>query len=86
MNRLKNILKCFGLGIIYLLCSFTIQKLCAATAWMFTDMMNSTGIIAVANFFGGTLTACCALLFVFFMGGFTLAEIYYYKQKEGERK
>ena len=86
MNRLKNILKCFGLGILYLLCSFTVQQFCAATAWMFTDMVNSTGIVAIANFFGGTLTACYALIVVFFMGGIPLAEIHHYKQKAGEEE
>lgn len=86
MNRLKNILKCFGLGIIYILCSFSVQQLCAATIWMFTDMVNSTGLLAVANFFGGILTACCVLILVFLMGGFPLAEIHHYKQKAGEEK
>ena len=86
MNRLKNILKCSGLGILYLLCSFTVQQLCAVTAWMFTDMVNSTGIVAIANFFGGTLTACYALIVVFCMGGIPLAEIHHYKQKAGEEE
>lgn len=86
MKRLKNILKCFGLGIIYILCSFSVQQLCAATAWMFTDMINSSGLIAVANFFGGILTACCVLIIVFCMGGFPLAEIYHYKQKADEEE
>ena len=86
MNRLKNILKCFGLGILYLFCSFTVQQFCVATALMFTDMVNSTGLVAVANFFGGILTACCALIVVFFMGGVPLAEIYHYKHKDGEEE
>ena len=84
MNRLKNILKCFGLGIIYILCSFSVQQLCAATIWMFTAMVNSSGLVAVANFFGGILTACSVLIIVFLMGGFPLAEIYRYKQQAGE--
>ena len=86
MKRLKNILKCFGLGIIYILCSFSVQQLCAATIWMFTEMINSSGLVAVANFFGGILTACCVLIIVFFMGGFPLAEIHHYKQKAGEEE
>ena len=86
MNKLKNILKCFGLGIIYILCSFSVQQLCAATIWMFTEMINSSGLVAVANFFGGILTACCVLIIVFFMGGFPLAEIHHYKQKAGEEE
>lgn len=86
MNRMKNILKCFGLGILYLFCSFTVQQLCAATVWMFTNMVSSTGLVAVANFFGGALTACCALIVVFFMGGIPLAEIHHYKQKVGKEE
>lgn len=86
MNRLKNILKGFGLGISYIFCSFAVQQLCAATACMFTDMVNSTGLVAVANFFGGTLIACCVLIVVFFMGAVPLAEIYHYKQKAGEEE
>ncbi len=84
MTQLKNVLKCLGLGIIYLLCSFTVQQLCAATAWMFTNMVNSTGLVAVANFFGGVLTALCVLIVIFFMGGIPLAEIYHYKEKAGK--
>lgn len=86
MNGLKKILKCFGLGILYLICSFTVQQFCAATASMFTEMVNSNGLVAVANFFGGILTACCALVVVFFMGAIPLAEIYHYKQKAGEEE
>lgn len=86
MNRLKNILKCFGIGIIYILCSFSVQQLCAATIWMFTAMVNSSGLVAVTNFFGGILTACSVLIIVFLMGGFPLAEIYRYKQKVGEEE
>ena len=80
MIRMNKILKCFGLGALYLFCSFTVQQLCAATVWIFTNMVNSIGLAAVANFFEGILTAYCALIVVFLMGVIPLAKIYHYRK------
>lgn len=66
---MKTILKVCGVSICYLLLALSFQMLCAAVADIAVTMWNSTGLIAVANFFGMILVAIMALLMFLIIGG-----------------
>lgn len=52
--------------------AFCFQQLCVGIINCFVGMMQSSGLIAVANFFGGVFIIACNLLLVFVMGGIPL--------------
>ena len=66
---MKNFLKVCGVSILYLLIVLGFQQLCAAVADFAVTMWNSTGLIAVANFFGMLLVAATALFMFLIIGG-----------------
>lgn len=66
---MKTILKVCGVSICYFLMTLSFQMLCAAVADIAVTMWNSTGLIAVASFFGMILVAIMALLMFLIIGG-----------------
>ena len=66
---MKNFLKVCGISTLYLLIALGFQQLCAAVADIAVTMWNSTGLIAVASFFGMLLVAAVAILMFLIIGG-----------------
>ena len=72
MKRFKFYFCSVLIGLLYLLMAFCFQQLCLGIIDCFVDMTQSSGLIAVANFFYGVLIIACNLLVVFVMGGIPL--------------
>ena len=72
MKRLKFYFCSVLIGMLYLLMAFCFQQLCAGMVDCFVDMVQSSGLIAVANFLGGVFLIACNILLVFVMGGIPL--------------
>ena len=86
MKRLKFYFCSVIMGMLYLLMAFCFQQLCAGMIDCFVNMMHSSGLIAVANFFGGVFIIACNLLTVFVMGAIPLGIADDLKQLKEETK
>ena len=86
MKRFKFYFCSALVGILYLLMAFCFQQLCAGMIGCFVNMMQSSGLIAVAYFFGGIWILACNLLLVFVMGAIPLGIADDLKQLKEETK
>lgn len=66
--RIKNVLKSFGIGLIYLVNSYTIYKTFFAMLDAFSSMTACTGALAVFFFLSGLTFALLCVLLICFSG------------------